>query len=278
MLRKTLASLYYKKLYSSALGQRIRKYIKSENLAEIKPFSKSAVISDLFVWRQSKQWQTTFQIFNISSFIFPDDRLIEKCQIHIYDAEGIFIKKLEIVLNPLELFSLDFSTIDNLKGEVGTFSVFHFSDGLHEISKHASRLTERGYIAYNKAGNSFKNYCHGNLQAVSKTYKGNVKSVVGLAQEDIKYSPQMIFSDSSRFELIYTNPSDKVQEVTVFMYDKHQNIIEKLSKSIYPFGVEVFDVENPDHQIHTVQNSGRIIMWRPIVKKYYQTHFDVLHG
>jgi hypothetical protein len=54
--------------------------------------------------------------------------------------------------------------------------------------------------------------------------------------------------------------------------------IKEISEKISPFGVHIMIMDNHNGMIHTIQNHAHIIMWRPIVIKFYESYFDVLHG
>ncbi len=278
MLKKYLSKIYYSYVYSSPFGYRFRQKVKKENILELKPFSKNAAISDLFVWRAGTDWLTTFQLFNISSFLFPEDNPSEDCEIHIFDACGKFLKKIDISLQPFELKRINFQSIDGLKGDIGTFSVFHFSKSISKISQKRSHITERGYISYQRTGEILDNYCHGNLQSVSKKINGKIKSIIGVSNEKIAYYPQMIFSDCTKFELLYVNPSSTPQDIKTVLRDYNNKVIQENSARIDSFGVHVMSFDNLDRTIHTIQNYGHIMMWRPLVLKFYESHFDILHG
>ncbi len=274
-----LKKIYRSQIYSDPLAQRFRKIFLNEELAELKPLLKDAVISDLFVWRKDNQWNTNFKLFNISSFLFPEDNVSEECEIHIFGADGKFLQKYNYTLEPFALKNLDFAElINSVDIKSGTFCVFHFSTVIKKFSQKGSHLTERGYIAYSYIDQSIRNFCHGNLQSVSKSRNGRVQSVVGLAKHPLAYHPQMIFSDCDSFELAYTNPSKYIQNVTINFYDKDIKEYKCLEVAIQPFGVEIIRVSNKDRQIHTLSSWGKIVMWRPIIFKYFESYFDVLHG
>lgn len=278
MLKKYLSKIYYSYFYSSPIGYRIRQKFRNNCLAEIKPYSKASVISDLFVWRLHQDWKTYFQLFNISSFLFPELSPSEECELHFFSKEGKLLKVINMKLDPFACQHMDISLVDGLVGEIGTFCIFHFSDVMPKINEKQAHLTERGYISYKYGHDVLESYCHGNLQAVSKKKGGSIKSVVGTSSQETSYTLQMIFSDVSKFELLYTNPSFKHQTVRVVFFDENHQIIKEIKRDIKPLGVEVILVENSRNEIHTLQNFGHIVMWRPLVKKFYKSHFDVLHG
>lgn len=276
MIKKVLSRLYYKYLWNSALGQRIRQK-KGEALSEVRPFQSKASISDLFVWRVDENWSTDFQLFNISSFLYPEEKPSEVCDVFIFDDQGNILKKITLTLQAFEMKTLRIRDLIHQKG-MGCFSIFHYSSVIKKIANHNSHLTERGYAAYSRKGDELKSFCHGNLQALSKTTQTNHKQVVGTSLETSHYYPQLTFSDCDEFELIFTNPTFSKKNVLVECYDYKNNFLRKVDADIPAMGCHVFRINNQDKHIHTIKNSGHIVMWRPVIFKNYQTHFDVMHG
>lgn len=277
MGKKFISAIYYKYFYYSSIGYRFRQYFRESEIAGIKPLSKNSVISDLFVYRKSNVWGTTFQLFNISSILFPEYHWDERCEIYFWGSKGNFIKSINVTLTPFELKTLDFNYVDNLE-EAGTFAVFHFSDILSKISEKESCLTERGYIAYKYKNSPLNSYCHGNLQSLSKKQHSKIKSVAAVSKQNVPYYPQMIFSDCDSFDLIFTNPTNTQKAIKIELIDSHGNCINTSRAEIKSLGVEILSFENTERNIHTTRHYGQIMMWRPLVKKFYDTHFDVLHG
>lgn len=277
MIKKIFSKYYYKYFHYSAFFYYLRHYLHESEIAGLKPFNKKAVISDTFVYRNSVEWQTSFQLFNISSLIFPERFVKEICEIHFFGKKGNFIKKTSYTLEPLELQTINISNIDGLEA-FGTFAVFHHSDVVKEIRKKGSCLTERGYVAYRYKNSPLYSYCHGNLQALSKSLSSKIKSVAAVSCKDHAYSPQIIFSDCDLFELIFTNPTNKTKKINIELYNKKNQIIDNYIEKIEPFGVKILTFPNNDRKKHTIKTYGQIMMWRPIIKKFYATHFDVLHG
>lgn len=276
MLRKLFARIYYKYFWNSAWGHRFRMKFRSEQLFEVKPLNAQSVISDLFVWRVDDDWNTTFQLFNISSFLFPEEKPMEHCEVIFFDLNGRQIGHSSIPLKPFEMKTIDVSPLVNLKG-MGTFSIFHYSHVVKLIATKKSHLTERGYIAYHRKNEKLKSFCHGNMQSLSKSENRKYQSVVGVSS-DCVYHPQLILSDCHEFELIYTNPTLQAQAIILNFYDKDNKELKRIEDVIKPLGVQCFKINNDNHAIHVFKNSGKIVLWRPAIFKYYSTHFDVMHG
>jgi len=279
-LKKKLSAYYYGTVHPSALGYRLRRVLGGERLAEEKPFDPSAAVSDLFVWRCDDVWETEFDLFNLTSFLFADRDSNEPCDILLFDAAGKKVKEFSLTLEPMERRILILSSLlpPGISG-AGTFSVFHHSPRAGELAARHSHLTERGYIGYRRRGDSLKSYCHGNLQSLSRTAgKGGHGYVAVTEAKPEVYYPQLILSDCDRAELVYTNPSSKARRICVRAYARDGRLLRSVNSLVPPCGVSILPLDNADRAIHTFDNIGDIAMWRPVIFKHTPVHFDAMHG
>ena len=278
MIKKHLSKYYYEHVHGSALGFRLRRFIEKSPIAELKPFNSKAAISDLFVWRHDSEWDTEFEIFNITSFVYPAEKPEEQCEIIFFDTDGREFDRKSFTLKSLERRTLKIS--DYLQGRqgVGTFSVFHHSSLSHRFAERGSHLTERGYVAYRRKGDKLKSFCHGNLQSLAQAPGKKGYSYVAATTPPMRYYPQLVVSDCERIELIYTNPSAKARGLVVSLFDYNSQKIGERNIIIPRRGVRIITVDNTEGKIHTFDNKGGIVMWRPVIVKYYKTHYDVMHG
>lgn len=278
MIKKHLSKYYYEHIHGSALGFRLRRFIESAPIAELKPFNARAAISDLFVWRCDDTWETDFEIFNITSFVYPREMPEETCKIIFFDADGREFNRVEFTLAALERRTLKISEYLDGRTGFGTFSVFHHSDLSGRFSEHDSHLTERGYIGYRRKGDRLKSFCHGNLQSLSQAPGQKNYSYVAATTPPMRYYPQLILSDCQKAELIYTNPSAKARALQIGLFDRDSQKIDERNIIIPPRGARIITIDNSDGKIHTFDNRGGIVMWRPVIVKYYETHYDAMHG
>lgn len=278
ILKKALSKYYYSHVYETALGCRLRRFIESKPIAELRPFNTKAAISDLFVWRCDDEWETEFDLFNISSFVYPDECPQEECRIILFDKDGRRIAFHSLMLAPFERRVLKLSDYLGPERGVGTFAVFHLSSCVSRYEAFKTHLTERGYIGYRRKGDVIKSFCHGNLQALSQAPEQNGFSYVAATTAPMRYHPQLILSDSHMIELIYTNPSARSKPLSVNLFDKDSNKVGERHVIVPARSVRIIKIDNVDKTIHTFDNFGGIVMWRPVIKKYYDTHFDVMHG
>lgn len=278
MIKKILSNYYYAHVHESPFGYRLRKLINHAPVAELRPFNAKAAVSDLFVWRCDSEWDTDFELFNISSFIFPRDKAIEECDIIFFTENGKKISSARISLKPFERKTLHIREYLSGNEGVGTFAVFHHPNNIEKYVEQSSHLTERGYIGYRRRGETVKSFCHGNLQSLAQGESGKGFSYVAATGKPLRYYPQLIISDCDRAELIYTNPSPRSKALKINLYGRQQEEIDQINAIVPSCGVRVISIDNRDRKIHTFDNIGEIVMWRPIIKKFYQTHFDALHG
>ncbi len=277
MIKKIFSTLYYNFIFNTSVDYRLRKFFfKKNTVIDMKPWNSKSAISDLFLWRAGKDWNTEFELFNIASLIFPEKSITELCEILIFNSSGKLLKTKYIKLAPLEMKNLKINDYVNSQKE-GTFSIFHYSPILNEFKKKKSHLTERGYVAYSNNQSRLKSFCHGNLQSLSKTDKKKFKSVVSLYTKSYYY-PQLILSDCDNIEIFYCNPTLKQQKIKIEFYDKKYKKCLNLTGEINALGCKNFKIDNKKRIIHTFKNNGKIAMWRPIIFKNYKSYFDVMHG
>lgn len=278
MIKKHLSKYYYEHIHGSALGFRLRRLIEDKPIAELKPFNGKAAISDLFVWRHNDDWDTEFELFNITSFVYPADMPEERCEMVFFDSEGYEFNRETIVLAAFERRTLKISDYLGGRQGTGTFSIFHHSALSGRYEERGSHLTERGYVGYRRKGDRLKSFCHGNLQSLSQAPGQRGYSYVAATTAPMRYHPQLVVSDCRKVELIYTNPSAKAQALEIGLFDRADQKIGEHNVIIPSCGVRIIAIDNADHRIHTFDNKGGIVMWRPVILKYYETHFDAMHG
>ena len=268
-----------KHLQHSPLGQRL--YHKATRaLIAVKPFHKQSAVSDLFVWRCDKDWDTFFEFMNISSYVYPTQNPKEVCVLKLYGDDGQILGTKEYALEPFEMKTVNLRELLPSNGHYtqGTFAIFHHCTNVGEFIKESAHLCERGYVSYKQTSGTIKSYCHGNLVALSQSNPSAKISFTTVRSEDYVYSPQVDLSDAKQIELVYTNPSKKVKDITVKAFDAKGELVEEQKRTIQPLGVSTIQLQNEDGSISTINNTGNIAMWRPLFFKYYDTHFDVFHG
>ena len=150
---------------------------------------------------------------------------------------------------------------------------------MEEVQKAGCYLTERQYVSYSWKGDLVRNFVHGNIYGLSKLPNNNKTQPVVYLQPKIQvYRPQLRFDDCDRFELIFSNPCNEPNKLLVRVFDENWLELERRESLVPPKGLEVLDFDNRSRQMVLAENQSRIGLWRPIIFKYYESSFDVLHS
>ena len=246
------------------LGQRLTK----------KPTHPQSVISDLFIWRCSQDWNTYFELLDIAS-LFGDNGK-HQVDIIFFDENGNEFHRKLVELSGLSRQVLDISDslkgIDELPNCYGTFAVFHQKTpkGILETE---SFIAERGYVSYQYKGAPLRSYIHGNLDAIDD----DLALLSSSSFLNRKYNLQYLLNPKRSYEMALVNisPSNKKVkfEISSFVGDIHieKNVILKSKQVI------VLPVKNFKKYSRLIIQS-KIVMARPIVFCFDEDKIDVLHG
>lgn len=239
-------------------------------------------VSDLFLWRSDEVWRTRFDLLNLPSVLYPKNIIEDKVSLIFYDQEGQKICDENLVIPPFQKREIQVEDIlGNTKG-FGSMAYFH--EGLEENSQQVLPqfcIVERGFAAYRRVldDSLLWSYIHGAAYLLAKSPgKGEFQSTRRLLGKQFLYQPQLLFSDCDRFDLIYINPNDCDSAIKVRAFDRSLNLIREKSSILPPRGVKIFSLENENRGIHRIENESQAYMWRPLISKYYKTHFDIFHG
>jgi hypothetical protein len=96
--------------------------------------------------------------------------------------------------------------------------------------------------------------------------------------QSLTYRPQVVMADCSRFDLIYINPMAEKQNIVVRSLNESGEEFENIESVIPARGAERFSFDNVNRAIWRIESDSSIYNWRPIIKKYYESHFDVFHS
>jgi hypothetical protein len=267
-------------LLDNALGDRLRTFAGYHPPLTLRPDKRGASISDLFAWRCDGEWQTCFELMHISSLIAGETTQDERIDIALFDNHGRMIRRTELSVAPLERRRIE---IGGLLGDVrgaGTFACLHFGNPAQAIGGLGSHITERGYVGFRTRSKALWSYSHGNLNAVAADRpEGPLRFIHGHRRTRGVYRPQLSFEDCRSFELLFTNPTPRVQPLTVRVLGRAgTSVLETRTADLAPGALRIFGFENGAGRYGLVECSGRPIMWRPLIFKHYESHFDVLHG
>ena len=239
-----------------------------------KPVNPQSVISDLFVWRCSKDLDTYFELIDIAA-LFGDDNQ-HYIDIVFFDEIGNEFYRQLIELNMLCRQVLNISNLlsklDNIPGDYGTFAVFHQQtpSGVLEI---ASFIAERGYLSYQYKKAPLRSYVHGNLDAIDDT----LTPLSSSSFLNRKYNLQYLLNPNKSYEiaLVNTSSSNKKVKFNIVSFSGKIQMTESVvlkSKQIFLLSVKNLLT------LSRLSIQSKMIMARPVLFSFHGDEMDVLHG
>jgi hypothetical protein len=268
-------NLILKKIYSNQLAFKVRNSLKIRPNIYITPTQNNAPVSDFFYWKNDEEYETQFALMNIGSHILPNIKQKDSITIFIYSNNGIFLKKLNFVLNDLECIKLNFSDYA-LKG-YGSFFVFHKLENLDYLNANKTFVTERGYVGYRK-NRSLWNYMHGNHNAAYLDSNNDIISLMPMSLFYNEYIPQSRFDDVEKFKLIFNNVNKKQIPLNLELYGINNKLIKILKYSCAQFNTIEIPIYEKNTQIKFIKIKSKLIFCRPIIFKDQKQDFDIYHG
>jgi hypothetical protein len=263
----------------NAVGDRLKSLLRQNPPWYARPWSKDVTISDLIPWRCDNEWNTRFDVLNIPSLVFPEDSPKDKTLLVIFDADGMEIKRIENTLEPFRVKNIIFDEIlDDHRG-YGTFACFHHAPTIDPNMLNGSFFIDRQYVGFKRYGEPLWSFAHGNVTAL--THRPGARKFGCLTtrpKDGAVYRPQIHFNDCDKFELVYVNSTLRKVDISVKFLNEDRKDILSLQEKISPAGIKVFEYNNKGRKCVSIEHKGSIELWRPIVFKYYSTHFDVLHS
>jgi hypothetical protein len=242
------------------------------------PSHENATISDLFVWRCSAQWQTYFELFNISS-LFEDNVNPRSVTVVFFDHLGrqLLINKIKLKTNMRQTLDIS-SMVGQDYGEIGTFAVFH-DQTPQEIINYGSFIAERGYVSYKFRNAPLRAYVHGNLDAVSLAPDGRLELLGGVSFFRRKYNLQHHLHQGLTYEFAMVNPTREIQRCIFELINIQTGKLVGVYKlKVATGGIQLLTVPVKDSgPVRLIIESG-LIMARPLVFKLYNQKLDVFHG
>ena len=279
ILRDCFLRKHLRSALNNPFGDRLKSTFQKKPPWYNRPWSQDVSISDLIPWRYDKEWNTCFELMNIPSLIFPGEDLKDEYLFVIFNSNGDEIKRISSILEPFKTKQMVFSDILQDKRGYGTFASFHHAPGLKQTLLNGSYFIDRQYVGYKRKNEPLWSFAHGNVAALTHR-PGAIKfgCLTTKPRKFATYRPQIAFYDCDKFELVYANPTLRKVFITIKFLDHDRNEIKSIKTSIPPAGIEIFEYKNLRRECFSIEHSGTIEFWRPIVFKYYKTHFDVLHS
>jgi hypothetical protein len=242
------------------------------------PVCPSAVVSDLFVWRSSDQWQTAFELIDIPS-LFEDAIALRNVLIIFFNKNGQYLFEKKIKLLPNRRITFDISSlVGKLYGEMGTFAVFHL-ETLPKIKEFGSFITERGYISYKYLDSPLRTYVHGNFDAVARCSDGRLQLLGGSSFLYRVYNLQFCFFPDHDYEIMVVNPSPVKQKFIfgIYSYITKNNISLKIL-NIPSGGMQLIPIRVKTMDAVRVIIKSHLVLARPLVFSFKNHKVNVFHG
>ena len=241
-----------------------------------RPVDPLSVVSDLFIWRKSNEFQTYFELLCLPYF-FQQDVISEKVKIIIFDKSGkqIYEGSIEVFKQNRKTLNIS-SFIDSGSCEYGTFAVFHeFNPQVFLESN--SFLSERGYSSYQYMDGGIRSYVHGNFDAISLSSDGQKFLLGGRSFLKRSFYLQYVFEPNFMYELIFVNPTIKTEKFEIIGFGPPDLPGYECVFTIAAGGSYKFDLPMRDYPLKILIRSN-LIMARPVIFKSNLKYFDVFHG
>ena len=267
-------------LYDTPLGDRVRAWTGVKPPINVRPRAADATVSDLFPWRVDAAWQTCFELLNVPSLLYPEERPRDRAALVLFGADGRTLSTHEFELAPFEARRVEIEPLLAGVTGIGALACFHASSCLRALARDGSHLSERGYVGFRRRGDRLWSYVHGNLHVLARAPgDGEITHVGTTARRDWLYRPQVRFDDARAFDLVYANPVDRPLTLSLRFIGSAGGDAGRKEIDLPTRGTVVVSHSNADGGIiASVESRARCTLWRPIVFKHYQSHFDVFHG
>jgi len=243
----------------------------------------SEVSSDLFIWRDPSIWDNYFNIAHLGPILNPHYQDSYDVLVEFYGSCGKLLggKKLAVSYGENRLFNLS-ELSDGLckNGENGTFAIFHLVDIKEMLNGERICIGERGFVSYKRKSDAslLRSYAHGNVNAVAYSLKTQTSRCIGVKQKNnLYYRAQLRLDDAISSEIALVNFLEKDTDITMYQYKG--GLKEKLkSINVSSGGVVIIQSELDFDDRYIIEFESKVNFLRPVIFKYYENHFDVLHG
>jgi len=247
------------------------------------PRSLNESVSDAFVWRRDHDFETRFELMNLRSFIDPDNASREHALMMFFSKSGKEIGRSSFKLDPFEIRRVDLAdTLPIGTTGYGTFCVFHEQEAASDSHDLGTCLMDRSYASYTNSQNrSLWSYVHGCCNTYVLSYSFSRSKTCHLSIDTRRkqvYKPQLQFDDCQRFEVCVSNPLSKPTTISVNVADADGTEVERVVADLDPLACRMISIDNAKFDKARIEIEGNVQLCRPLLFKYYDSHFDVLHA
>jgi hypothetical protein len=241
------------------------------------PAMAGAPVSDLFIWRNSDDWETRIELIDLPGLFSEADGHSSQVVLVFFDAGGhLFLEETKIIKRGRRdtILLSDLIGVDH--GLVGTFSIFH-TNTPSSLQALGSHLAERGYVSYRYRGAPLCAYVHGNLDAVARLPNLSLQMLGGQSVRSREYRLQHALSAQSTYELAMVNATPKPQRIVCEILSSEGQIVATYEVNLASRGSALVSV-SPDHEQQRIVIRSRVVMTRPLVFRVTDRIMDVFHG
>ena len=241
------------------------------------PTIAGAPVSDLFVWRNSEEWETYFELTDLPGLFEEPKSTVGHVVLVFFNASGqSFLEKVvEIRTGHRKTLALS-TLIGKNHGIAGVFSVFH-EHTPKRLQALGSYVAERGYVSYRYLGSPLRSYVHGNLDAIARLPDQSLQLLGGQSVRLREYNLQHVLEKQGRYELGIVNPTLKMQRIVCRTLSASGKMMGSQTTTLPPCGSHLFEV-SPEHVQQRIVISSRLVMARPLVFCIHNQTMDVFHG
>lgn len=244
-----------------------------------KPANEASVISDLFLIRAGREWQTFFEVLNIPALINGRYSTESKHDILFifFDQNGVEVGRKSITSPEEARHTVELSN-HFLPGieKASTFSVFH-SGYLLEDDLNGSYLAERGYAGYQRSGLPIRGYVHGNLDSIA-FHQDELQLLGNAGILRRSYQVQHPLRGKAIYEMFLTNPCKSKVKIKVQSRSISSPWRRYQTFTLNPRGSQKISIDVTENEIKFIRFVSRLYLGRPVVFRNTQQSMDVFHG
>ncbi len=248
-------------------------WVLGQTLTKI-PRNPQSAISDLFIWRYNKNWNTYFELLDLAGLFGEKGQ--HQANIIFFNNNGDEFHRQSIELSGLcrQILNISelLSELKKLPSNYGTFCIFH-KEIPNSVLKLQSFIAERGYISYQYKNAPLRSYVHGNLDVIDDS----LTLLGGSSFFKRQYNLQYLLMPDNNYEVALINASSTNKEIKFKVVEFVNNFQIKKAITLKPKQIYVFPIQNLSNPSRLIIES-KMIMARPVVFCFGDDKMDVFHG
>ena len=240
------------------------------------PQEPNTVVSDLFIWRNTRQIQTFFELYSIPC-LFDPKLSSDSATLFIFNSKGSLLSKEHFTLSPGTRYTLRLSDyIPSGSGSYGTFAIFPSHTPL-SASSLGSFISERGYVSYQFMDLPLRYYVHGNLDAIAHNSKSTFQLLGSTSLFRRKYHLQAQLNHLQNHDIALVNYSRRPKTFRCDTFTSLNRLFSSENIVIPPRGCHIYRLPQASKPLRLTITS-RLVMSRPLVFSNIEQFLNVFHG